>query len=842
MTTMEDQAGEVPLPRFGHTTTLVGGTRVVLFGGATGDAGRYTITADTYVLDVSNNIWERTVPEGQPPSPRAAHAAACVDQFQLVIYGGATGGGSLSPDELYLLDFRQEANRQRSQWMPVPVQGPTPGRRYGHSLVFHKPNLIVFGGNNGTQAENDIWHLDVERAPFTWAQVELQPQARKPHPRVYHSAEVCREGPATGMMVVFGGRTADNRSLNDTWGLRQHRDGRWDWVEAPGKKGSPPDKRFQHSSIFVGSKLLIIGGRGDDVARPLPTAMYDTENCEWTNFPSIHRFRHSSWSLQSLFFAYGGFDHRNPSAPTNHLQVADINRPPFSIGGGAGATSSPQRLASPGQSASRGATAAASSAQSPDPRSTAAEAGVGPASRDSTAAETLRNQTATPGPSHLPVDSTARQRRSSQGSVGSSGGRGVSGSRGAPGGDLVGQGIRMASQVYISFGQDFTNLVRKVSIEKLSNEAKKLAHPVMDRQDMANTLADSIIGHLLRPQEWETDPDPHTFFLDWKQVSQLCDLMLEVMKAQPMVLKLRAAIKVFGDIHGQYGDLMRLFARYGCPLEGLQGDIDSTDYLFLGDYVDRGSYSLETICLLFALKLKHPNQVHLLRGNHEDPTINHIYGFSDECRRRLREDPDDPESCWMRFNNVFEFMPVGALIEDKILCIHGGIGGSINSIDDIAEMSRPLRVAQVPQTEDEQKVTDLLWSDPTDSDNIHGVVVNETRDPDGGGRIVKYGPDRVHRFLEDNKLQMIVRAHECVMDGFERFAGGKLITLFSATDYCGHHRNAGALLFIGRNLTIVPKIISPMERPHMTWDQNITQARPPTPPRPVPRARGEGFA
>lgn len=162
----------------------------------------------------------------------------------------------------------------------------------------------------------------------------------------------------------------------------------------------------------------------------------------------------------------------------------------------------------------------------------------------------------------------------------------------------------------------------------------------------------------------------------------------------------------------------------------------------------------------------------------------------------------------------------------------------------------PSSTTAPPQTPQEQRVTDLLWSDPSDSDHVKGVTTNETRDPDGTGRIVKFGPDRVISFLEANPpLSMIIRAHECVMDGFERFAGGKLITLFSATDYCGHHKNAGALLFIRRDLTVVPKLIypttdrtsgstpGPEHRGGDSWDPKVTMMRPPTPPRPVPRAR-----
>ncbi|CAD7933827.1 unnamed protein product [Amoebophrya sp. A25] len=208
--------------------------------------------------------------------------------------------------------------------MSVPVMGGTPGRRYGHTMVFNKPLLIVCGGNNGQSAENDIWILDVEHAPFAWSEVKVN-GTKAPLARVYHSAEVCREGPAAGMMVIFGGRTAENKSLKDIWGLRQHRDGRWDWVEAPTKKGGQPEGRFQHSCIFYNSRLLIVGGRGSDVNKSLPTAVYDTETCEWKNIASINRFRHFCWLIHEKLYSYGGFDHKSPSAPTNDLQVMDLD-------------------------------------------------------------------------------------------------------------------------------------------------------------------------------------------------------------------------------------------------------------------------------------------------------------------------------------------------------------------------------------------------------------------------------------------------------------------------------------------------------------------------------------
>ena len=118
----------------------------------------------------------------------------------------------------------------------------------------------------------------------------------------------------------------------------------------------------------------------------------------------------------------------------------------------------------------------------------------------------------------------------------------------------------------------------------------------------------------------------------------MADQCIKVLQHQPIVIHIRTPIKVFGDIHGQYQDLMRFFDLWGTPSDDTNGDIEAYDYLFLGDYVDRGSHSLETICLLMALKVKYPDQIHLLRGNHEDRWINNTFGFADECTMRLNED------------------------------------------------------------------------------------------------------------------------------------------------------------------------------------------------------------
>lgn len=178
-----------------------------------------------------------------------------------------------------------------------------------------------------------------------------------------------------------------------------------------------------------------------------------------------------------------------------------------------------------------------------------------------------------------------------------------------------------------------------------------------------------------------------------KEILFLCNEAKRILESQPVLLDLEAPLKIVGDIHGQYYDLLRIF-EYGKepPL---------ANYLFLGDYVDRGRQSIETICLLFAYKIKFPENFFLLRGNHESTTINRIYGFYDECKRRYNV------QIWKQFSVCFDVLPIAALIDDKIFCMHGGLSPEMTQISQVAHIQRPLEVP------DQGMLCDLLWSDPS---------------------------------------------------------------------------------------------------------------------------------
>ncbi len=242
--------GDNPKPRFGHTMNQISINKAILFAGAIGDSSQYSITNDLYSLDLVKFIWKKLNPSGKKPSVRAAHASCSIELNQVMIYGGATGGGGLSSDELFLLDLKK--GEDKAEWISMTVNGITPGARYGLSLIFLKPNIYVFGGNSGNKSLNDVWIMNLDKSPFSWTQMDLSTSLESPIGRVYHSAALCSSGSANGMIIIYGGRGNDQNPLNDTWGFRKHRDGRWDWIKAPYKNTDKivPKSRYQVLYFF----------------------------------------------------------------------------------------------------------------------------------------------------------------------------------------------------------------------------------------------------------------------------------------------------------------------------------------------------------------------------------------------------------------------------------------------------------------------------------------------------------------------------------------------------------------------------------------------------------------
>ena len=351
---------------------------------------------------------------------------------------------------------------------------------------------------------------------------------------------------------------------------------------------------------------------------------------------------------------------------------------------------------------------------------------------------------------------------------------------------LVNKNSEITDDIHIQIDED-KNI-------KLFSEKEKLINNLSTDDNYNNISIDSVIFKLHpytteRKNNFSEKKDieilnPQVSYknlLTEEEIKYICKKSIEIFMEEPVLLEITSPVNICGDTHGQFNDLLRIF-EFG-------GRIPSSNYLFLGDYVDRGKNSIETICLLLAYKIKYPKNIFLLRGNHESELINHVYGFFDECKRRY------DIKIHKLFPICFNWLPVAAIINDTILCMHGGLSPSIKSIDDLKRIMRP---TEIP---DKGILCDILWSDP--DINASGW------DPSPRGISYVYNQNIAKQIIDDLNIDLVCRAHQVVEEGYEFFANKKLVTVFSAPNYCGQFDNAGAMMKVDENLVCGFKIIIP---------------------------------
>ena len=254
-----------------------------------------------------------------------------------------------------------------------------------------------------------------------------------------------------------------------------------------------------------------------------------------------------------------------------------------------------------------------------------------------------------------------------------------------------------------------------------------------------------------------------------KLIMDLCDCYITVLQKKDTLIEVDAPVYILGDIHGNIFDLLRLLIYSGTPPQ--------TRLLFLGDYVDRGEYSIEIVTLLFALGFAYPDHVILLRGNHEFEHVNQVYGFFDECMTQRGSKP-----LYQAINKVFQWLPFAAVVSGKFFCVHGGLSPSLTSLKQLKGLTRPMDMY------DGDLVSDLVWSDPQQTGDLDYV-----RNQRGSG--VVFGPPAIAKFLKETNMQYIIRGHECVMLGVQKF-GDNLYTVFSSSSYEDIGNNRAGLMFI----------------------------------------------
>jgi len=257
-----------------------------------------------------------------------------------------------------------------------------------------------------------------------------------------------------------------------------------------------------------------------------------------------------------------------------------------------------------------------------------------------------------------------------------------------------------------------------------------------------------------------------------EEIEILCSRVSDILAREPNLIKLKAPITICGDIHGQFKDLLNIFKNGACP---------EINYLFLGNYCNRGYDTIETVSLLFSLKLKYPDRITLLRGNQDNAIISQVHGFYDESMSKYQS-----SIVWASIVKAFNYLPLSAIINDKIFCVHGGLSPDLTLLEEIEPLQRVL--LENPHTE---IICDILWSDP---DDILGWQLS----PRGAGYL--FGEDVTKQFIRTNNLNLIVRAHQFCMEGYKKMFGGIMITVWSAPNYCYEAGNLASILEIGENL------------------------------------------
>ena len=678
-----NQIGEIPKHRFGHTLVPITKVKVCLFGGSVGDSHKLNYNNETFTYNILTKIWQKiniknpdTIPIG-----RAAHAACSLGNGKMAIYGGSIANGGLADDLLNIFTLNSE-NESEGDWTQIKGNGERPGQRYGHSLNYLEPYILLFGGNLNPKLMNDIWVMNMNKKDnYSWIKIEANNNKEIPMERLYHSSSICQEGDFKNKLFIFGGRNAQNKPLNDLWSLTLNIKKENDtknievvWTEIKPTNNDNFTHRINHSMLFYRNYLLIFGGKSIN-SNPISIEVFDIEKKQLYKFKKLSMNRHTSFIFDKNVYFFGGFSQKN-TVPLGDMLMAPLNI----------------------------------IFENSDLKNILEKIDKNKAISNSAKINNEKEKTNYLLSSEVVIGSDKKFYQNGK-----------------------------------QTEQDDLSLFTKLSISKLNDENKRVGGYVSENLSKSITynikLIEKFLDTLLRPLDWFDKKVmaslTEKFPFQNDEVIYILDEVKKIFAQENSLIKIRSPCKIFGNMYGIYTDLMRYFESYGNPSDNIQnGDINVMQYIFLGDFCDRGTQSLEVILLLFALKIKYPNFIYLIRGHHEDKFINEKYGLGDECRDRLLDDIKNPLSIFENINKAFDLLPFGILVDNNILMVHGGIGSSINTLDDIENIKRPVSVEYNVTNKSQLQIIDLLWSEY--SDNIDNIEINSERDKNKSGFIVPF--------------------------------------------------------------------------------------------------------
>jgi hypothetical protein len=424
--------------------------------------------------------------------------------------------------------------------MRVPVEGLTPSVRYGHSMVYIMPILFLFAGSGKNELLNDVWMLSTEKTPFKWEKASIN--GSYPLSRVYHTANLYKVAGNAEMMIVFGGRDKDNVSLNDISGIRKENND-WEWVEFPKKYSNGdvvPVGRHQHCAAFLGPFLFIVGGRVGQKEQAT-FDVFSMNKMKWYRFGNIALFRHSIWVYYNIISQdkYDAYLYIYGGFDGDNNSQINPNMYKINI--------------------------------------------VDLFSQD----ESLKNELN----DHISMLLLLQTQNKRSPIVKQSGPK-------------VGFQLDYTVVAY-QMGDDLVNNIRQLSLPKLAAEGQKIGDTKTARKKYVydESLVREFLQLMPLPEHFEPlNKDSKPIILHKDYIISLIKNCKALVEKSPSLLRLRHPIKIFGSLYGQYNDLLRFFNFWGRPHEH-RGDIESVNYLFLGNIVNRGGFSLEVLSLILALKV-----------------------------------------------------------------------------------------------------------------------------------------------------------------------------------------------------------------------------------------------
>jgi len=550
--------------------------------------------------------------------------------------------------------------------------------------------------------------------------------------------------------------------------------------------------------------MIVSGGRDKNISETLITDVYDTETSEWRKFSAIGLFRHSTFIKDTSLFIYGGFENRAPNNPIQNLYKIELKS----------LFSASQTLLNKinnmqlGQQSQNPTSSTFNQSQVSTHNSNLINNNnminnnlITNQGRFIGGQQVQQNQNSFIPPYNLSILNHLLNKDTTN-------------NVGIMDNNNKSQFILSNQAVIIQASEDLDDnqsIMRKIDIDKLNQESKRIGpenikHKVQIKRNYNEEVINKFIDVLFHPFDWQNSSEMEMIHSQLPFNKEEVDILLkevaQIIYKEKTLISIRSPAKIFGNLFGQYYDLMRYFEAYGNPSDfNPMGDININTYVFLGDYCDRGLYSLETIFLLFALKVRYPESIVLLRGHHEDENVNKKLGLFEDCEKRM----NDP-LLFSKINAIFDILPLACTIDNKILCVHGGIGSRLNFLSEITKIQKPFSIFQEVKSAEQQIIIDILYSEY--SEDVQELSLNEERDVSKLGFITKYGKERVSKFLGENGLSLLVCSHSWVPEGVKAYNQDKVVVVYSASNYMDKAANIAGILNVTKNCNqIIPKLL-----------------------------------